>query len=68
MRRAIGRIHGILMEHFEVYDNERVFHEDLVKFRKLLFSSQIFVQQLSTNRKQTMIGPINKFPEIITWM
>ena len=25
-----------------MYDNKRVFHDDLVKFRKLLFSSQIF--------------------------
>jgi histidine ammonia-lyase len=25
-----------------VYDNTRVFHEDLVKFRKILFSSQLF--------------------------
>lgn len=39
---ATGRIHRILQEHFTVYDNERIFHEDLVRFRKLLFSSQIF--------------------------
>jgi histidine ammonia-lyase len=39
---ATGRIYRILQEHFEVYDNERIFHQDLVKFRKLLFSSQLF--------------------------
>ncbi len=42
MGTAIRRVYDVLMEHFEVYDNERVFREDLVKFRKLLFSSQIF--------------------------
>ncbi|MBD3391653.1 MAG: histidine ammonia-lyase [Chitinivibrionales bacterium] len=35
-------IYAKLCEHFSVYDNERVFHDDLVKFRKLLFSSQLF--------------------------
>ncbi len=39
---GIGRIYEILAREFSVYDNERIFHEDLVKFRKLLFSSQIF--------------------------
>jgi len=39
---ATGRIYAILNKDFEVYDNKRVFHDDLVKFRKLLFSSQIF--------------------------
>jgi histidine ammonia-lyase len=39
---ATGRIYRILNNEFEVYDNKRVFHDDLVKFRKLLFSSQIF--------------------------
>jgi len=42
MGRASRRIYDILSETFEVYDNSRVLHEDLVKFRKLLFSSQIF--------------------------
>ncbi len=42
MGTAIGKIYDILNEDFEVYDNERVFHDDLVKFRKLIFSSQIF--------------------------
>jgi histidine ammonia-lyase len=37
-----GRIHEILFREFVPYDNSRVFHEDLVKFRKLLFSSQLF--------------------------
>jgi len=37
-----GRIYALLNAHFSVYDNKRVFHDDLVKFRKLLFSSQIF--------------------------
>lgn len=40
--KATEKIYNILSEEFEVYDNERVFHEDLVKFRKLLFSSQLF--------------------------
>jgi histidine ammonia-lyase len=35
-------IYKVLARHFRVYDNKRVFHEDLVKFRKLLFSSQLF--------------------------
>jgi histidine ammonia-lyase len=39
---ATGRIYEILNKDFAVYDNKRVFHDDLVKFRKLLFSSQIF--------------------------
>lgn len=39
---ATGRIYEILNREFTVYDNTRIFHEDLVKFRKLLFSSQIF--------------------------
>ncbi len=37
-----AKIYNILNAEFEVYDNNRVFHDDLVKFRKLLFSSQIF--------------------------
>jgi histidine ammonia-lyase len=39
---ATGKIYNILEKEFTVYDNERVFHDDLVKFRKLLFSSQLF--------------------------
>jgi histidine ammonia-lyase len=37
-----GKIYAILSRDFEVYDDSRIFHDDLVKFRKLLFSSQIF--------------------------
>lgn len=40
--KGTKRIYDILKNHFTVYDNKRIFHEDLVKFRKLLFSSQIF--------------------------
>lgn len=40
--RGTGRIFAILNREFTQYDNSRVFHGDLVKFRKLLFSSQIF--------------------------
>jgi histidine ammonia-lyase len=39
---ATGRIYAILNRDFTPYDNKRVFHDDLVRFRKLLFSSQIF--------------------------
>lgn len=39
---ATSRIYALLNQEFAVYDNKRVFHDDLVKFRKLLFSSQIF--------------------------
>lgn len=37
-----GRIYQILADEFDPYDNGRVFHEDLTRFRKLLFSSQLF--------------------------
>ena len=40
--RGTGRIYDILNKDFQVYDNSRIFHDDLVKFRKLLFSSQLF--------------------------
>ncbi len=40
--KSIGKIYNILSKEFSVYDNKRVFHDDLVKFRKLLFSSQLF--------------------------
>ncbi len=42
MGRGTSKIYETLSKHFEVYDNERIFHDDLVKFRKLLFSSQLF--------------------------
>lgn len=40
--RGTGRIYQRLQEDFRIYDNGRIFHEDLVRFRKLLFSSQLF--------------------------
>jgi histidine ammonia-lyase len=42
MGTAITRIYRILLKHFSVYRNERVFHDDLVRMRNILFSSQIF--------------------------
>ena len=36
------KIYDILNEKFEVYDNSKIFHESLVEFRTLLFSSQLF--------------------------
>jgi len=36
------KIYDILNKEFEVYDNSKIFHESLVKFRTLLFSSQFF--------------------------
>ncbi len=40
--RATARIYAILSQYFRVYDNSRVFHDDLVTMRKALFSSQLF--------------------------
>lgn len=40
--RGTGRIYEILERDFQVYDNRRIFHDDLTRFRKLLFSSQLF--------------------------
>ena len=37
-----SRIYAFLNEQFEVYDDQRIFHHDLVKFRKLLFSGSHF--------------------------
>ncbi|MEA3545416.1 MAG: aromatic amino acid ammonia-lyase, partial [Thermodesulfobacteriota bacterium] len=37
-----GRIYRLLKEDFTPYDNSRIFHDDLVYYRKLLFSSQLF--------------------------
>lgn len=42
MGKGTNKIYEILEKEFTVYDNERIFHEDLRKFRKILFSSQIF--------------------------
>jgi histidine ammonia-lyase len=36
------KIYDILNKDFEVYDNSKIFHESLVTFRTLLFSSQLF--------------------------
>ena len=40
--RGTGQIYQQLLNDFKVYDNTGIFHEDLVHFRKLLFSSQLF--------------------------
>lgn len=40
--RGTGRIYQLLNEKFNQYDNSGIFHDELVKFRKLLFSSQLF--------------------------
>ncbi len=40
--KGTSRIYEILNEEFQVYDNTTIFHDSLVKFRKLLFSSQLF--------------------------
>jgi len=40
--RGTGRIYQCLKPDFRVYNNDHIFHEDLVRFRKLLFSSQLF--------------------------
>ncbi len=37
-----GKIYQILNQEFDPYDNSTIFHDSLVKFRKLLFSSQLF--------------------------
>ena len=39
--RGTRRIYEILSGEFSRYDNGRVFHEDLLRMRKLLFSSQL---------------------------
>ena len=40
--QGTGKIYQTLEEHFQVYNDQRIFHDDLVRFRKLLFSSQLF--------------------------
>jgi histidine ammonia-lyase len=35
-------VYNILKKQFKIYDNSEIFHESLVIFRKLLFSSQLF--------------------------
>nr|WP_320116009.1 aromatic amino acid ammonia-lyase [uncultured Desulfuromonas sp.] len=37
-----SRIYAALNDEFQIYDNSRVFHDDLVAMRKKLFSSQLF--------------------------
>ena len=39
---ATGRIHAILSRDFRVYDDSRIFHEDLTDFRRLLFAGPLF--------------------------
>ncbi|SLM32801.1 Histidine ammonia-lyase 2 [Desulfamplus magnetovallimortis] len=36
------KIYNILQDKIQVYDESRIFHDDLSKLRKLLFSSQLF--------------------------
>lgn len=45
--KGTGRIYKVLVKDFKTYDNTFIFHEQLVKFRKILFSSQLF-DDLST--------------------
>jgi histidine ammonia-lyase len=40
--RGTQRIHQELSRHFRVYDNTRVFHDDLTQFRALLFETDLF--------------------------
>jgi histidine ammonia-lyase len=40
--RGCRRIHELLARHFKVYENGTILHDELVRFRKLLFSSQLF--------------------------
>lgn len=40
--RGTGRIYQQLNKDFVPYDNSGIFHEELVRFRKILFSSQLF--------------------------
>jgi histidine ammonia-lyase len=42
MGKALSKIYAILSGHFSVYDNKRIFYDDLKKFRKLLFTSPLF--------------------------
>lgn len=42
MGSGTSKIYNILNREFDVYDNTAIFHDSLVKFRKLLFSSQLF--------------------------
>ena len=37
-----SKIYDILLKDFKVYDNTRIFNEDIKRFRTLLFSTQLF--------------------------
>ncbi len=40
--KGCRRIYELLVPHFKVYENGTILHDELVRFRKLLFSSQLF--------------------------
>jgi histidine ammonia-lyase len=40
--RGTAAVYALLNQHFRVYDNKRVFHDDLVQFRHILFSTPHF--------------------------
>lgn len=42
--RATGRIYAILSRDFRVYDDSRIFHDDLASFRRLLFAGPLFAE------------------------
>ncbi len=42
MGRGTSRIYRLLAPHFRCYECSQIFHDNLVRFRKLLFSSRIF--------------------------
>lgn len=42
MGRATSRIYRAMLDHFAVYDGTHILHDDLVRLRKILFSSQLF--------------------------
>ena len=40
--RGTGKIHSILSHSFKSYDNSGIIHDDLKKFREILFSTKLF--------------------------
>jgi histidine ammonia-lyase len=40
--RGTAAVYALLNEQFRVYDNQRVFHDDLVQFRQILFATTHF--------------------------
>lgn len=50
MGKGTSEIYKRLEKEFEVYDNERVFHDDLVKFRKILFSTDLLEEILTVEK------------------